>query len=280
MKKTGIVIVNYNDYKNTLNLVNELIEFKNIDEIVVVDSSSTDDSVKKLKEKKHITVIETANEGYGHALNVGSKYLIDKYKDINIIESNSDISIKDKKVIDELNKMIDDTTKVVMPKVHENGVYKYGWRNRSKYIDLLNNIPFINRLYRDKLIYYKKDYYKDIVTVDCIYGCFFMVDGKTLKEVDYFDEEAFLYFEEDILCKKLKKKNYISKCNCNIEIEHKHNATIGSNVSNLKKYKIHSKSKFYYESKYNNAKIISMGLFKLFYGINLIPYKVKALIKR
>ena len=275
MKKTAIVIVNYNDLKNTSSMINELKPFNNIDEIVIVDSGSTDDSLKELKKIKGVTVLESANLGYSHALNVGSKYLVKKYDDVNIILSNSDISIKDPKVIDELNKMIDDTTKVVMPAINENGTIKYGWRNRHKYIDLINNIPFINRLYRDKLIYYKNSYYKDIVNVDCIYGCFFMVEGNTLKDIDYFDENVFLYFEEDILAKKLKKKKLLAKCNCNIYVYHMHNATIGNNVSNLNKYKIHSKSKFYYEKNYNHSRI-SMLLFKLFYYINLIPYKIKA----
>ena len=159
MNKVGIVIVNYNDYKNTANLVDQIYTFNNIDEIVVVDSKSTDDSLDKLKKIKGITVLPTENLGYSHALNVGSKYLIDKYKNVNIILSNSDISIKNEKVIDELNEMIDDTTKVVMPSIHENGKVKYGWRNRNKYVDLLVNIPFINRFYRDSLIFYKKDYY-------------------------------------------------------------------------------------------------------------------------
>ena len=102
-----------------------------------------------------------------------------------------------------------------------------------------------------------------------------MVEGNTLKDIDYFDENVFLYFEEDILAKKLKKKKLLAKCNCNIYVYHMHNATIGNNVSNLNKYKIHAKSKFYYEKNYNHSRI-SMLLFKLFYYINLIPYKIKA----
>ncbi len=275
MKKIGFVIVNYNDYNNTLNLVNELKSFNNIDEIVVVDSSSTDGSFKNLKTIKDITIIETENLGYSHALNVGSKHLIDKYKDVNIILSNSDISIKNKNVIEELSKMINKDTKVVMPSINENGTIKYGWKCRNKYVDLLNSIPLINRLYKNKLTFYKKDYYKDIVEVDTIYGCFFMVDGKALKEVEYFDENVFLYYEEYILAKKMKQKKYLTKCNCNLVVYHMHNATIGTNVSRLNKYKIHSKSKLYYEKNYNNSRI-SLLFFKLFYYINLVPYKLRA----
>jgi GT2 family glycosyltransferase len=102
-----------------------------------------------------------------------------------------------------------------------------------------------------------------------------MIEGKTLESINYFDENVFLYYEEDILAKKLKEKNLLSKCNCNIQVKHMHNATIGNNVSNLNKYKIHANSKFYYEKTYNKARL-SMLLFKLFYLINLIPYKIKA----
>lgn len=270
-------MVNYNDYLHTYSLIKQLLNFSIIDEIVVVDSGSTDCSLTKLKSINNITVLETENQGYSHALNVGSKYLNNKYKNINIIESNSDISITDETVIIELNKMIDNKTKVVMAAVNENNTIKYGWRIRNKYIDLINSIPFINRLYNSKFVLYHKNYFNNIVNVDAIYGCFFLIDGQALEEIGYFDENVFLYFEENILFHKLKKAGYISKCNCNVSVSHLQNATIGSNVSLLNKYKIYSKSKMYYEYKYNNARI-SLIFFKLFYFINLIPYKIKALM--
>ena len=276
MKKMGIVIVNFNDYKNTINLINELDTFSCISEIVVVDSKSTDESLKEIKKikSKKLTIIESDNLGYSHALNVGSIYLIDKYKDINIIESNSDIIIGSEDVLLKLSNMIDDKTKCVMPSIDENGEVKYGWKLTNKYIDLLNNIPLINRLYRKKLIFYKDEYYKDIVKVDVIHGCFFMIDGNALKEINYFDENVFIYYEENILAHKLKDKAYISKCNTNISIKHLQNVSIGTNISRLRKYKLYSKSKLYYERKYNKA-FISMVFFKLFYLINLIPYVIK-----
>ena len=49
MKKLGFVIVNYNDANTTIRLLNQIKDYKSIDQIIVVDNNSTDDSVKKLK---------------------------------------------------------------------------------------------------------------------------------------------------------------------------------------------------------------------------------------
>ena len=62
MRKIGFVIVNYNDAKTTIRLLNQLKEFKNIDSIVVVDNNSTDNSFVQLKEQENgnITIIKNS----------------------------------------------------------------------------------------------------------------------------------------------------------------------------------------------------------------------------
>ena len=93
----GMVIVNYNDYKTTKRLLDNVKDYKILKEIVVVDNKSTDNSLeelRKLKSKKITTIDSGNNKGYSYALNVGCKYLIDKYKSLNIVISNSDIVIE------------------------------------------------------------------------------------------------------------------------------------------------------------------------------------------
>lgn len=279
MKKIGFVIVNYNDSKNTINLINEIKDYNSINEIVIVDNKSTDDSGKLLKELKgkKIKLIENKeNKGYAYALNVGSKYLIDKYKDILIVASNTDIKIKDEDILTTLANRINEEVVCVMPKVKEKEGFKYGWKLTNSKIDLLLNIPLINRPFRKKYINYAVEHFnKDISYVDVIYGCFFMIDGNILKSINYFDNETFLYYEEYILARKLEKENKKSLVDNTVYVEHHHNVTIGTNVSKMNKYKIYKKSQLYYEKEYNKANKIEMHLFKLFYYINLIPYKIK-----
>ena len=52
MRKLVFVIVNYNDYKTTKRLIDNIKDYKVIDDIYVVDNHSSDDSYDKLKKLK------------------------------------------------------------------------------------------------------------------------------------------------------------------------------------------------------------------------------------
>lgn len=281
--KIGFVIVNYNDFKNTKKLIDNIKDYKNISHIVVVDNNSTDESkeeLKKIKLKKLTILEQNDNKGYAYALNIGAKYLTNLLGECYICLSNTDIYIPNPEVIAKLANMINDEVKCVMPKVKEHDNFTFGWKLTSAFVDLMLNIPLLNRIYRKKYIHYTDDYFKkQEVLVDVIYGCFFMIESETLKKVNYFDDQVFLYYEEYILAQKLKSINKLSKINTTIYIEHDHNTTIGSNISKLQKYKIYKQSQMYYEKNYNHANSFEMFLFKVFYLVNLIPYKLKSLKK-
>lgn len=272
MKKVGFLIINYNDYKTTLKLIDNIRNYKSINEIVVVDNKSIDNSVEYLKKIKNITLIENdKNYGFAKAINIGSKYLINKYKDCYIFISNSDIRISSEDDIKKLINTFDKDIAVVGPVLQEPTITVKGWRLTSVFEDILLNIPLINRLYRNKLISYKEGYYKDKITiVDMVKGCFFIVDSKTLKDVNFFDENTFLYYEENILAKKLQAKNYKTVLNNEVIVYHDHAITISKNVNNINRYKITKESMMYYEKNYNDASKFSLLILKILNDINMI----------
>lgn len=279
----GLVIVNYNDSDNTLKLIKSVIKYKSIKMIVVVDNNSYTSEVNKLKEIKSdkVVIIENDNNyGYAYALNIGSKYINELFNDAYICLANTDISIPNEKVILSMASKINDEVKCVMPKVKESSSFKYGWRLTSALYDLVANIPLINRMFRKDIINYPKEYFKKNFLVDVVYGCFFMIEGKTLAEINYFDDKTFLYYEEYILARKLQGINKKSVVDTSSYIEHKHNAVIGTNLDLKNKYKIYKRSQIYYEKHYNKANIIEMFLFRLFYLVNLIPYELKSKLKK
>lgn len=51
--KNCFIIVNYNDYKTTYNLIQNIEDYEVIDEIVIVDNDSKDDSYERLLKLKN-----------------------------------------------------------------------------------------------------------------------------------------------------------------------------------------------------------------------------------
>ena len=278
MRKIGYIIINYNDFKTTEKLINNIKDYKVIDEIVIVDNNSTDDSKNKLSKIKGITLIANKeNYGFAKAINIGCKYLIDKYKECYIFVSNSDIRITQENDLKELLKCfkIKDVA-LVGPVIKEPDGIVRGWKSTTVLEDILLNIPLINRVYRNKLISYKDEYYNTLLSyVDMVKGCFFLIDSKALEKVNFFDENTFLYYEENILAKKLKVKKYKTVINNKVTVYHDHAKTISKNVNNINRYKITKQSMMYYEKNYNDASKFELFVLNLLNNINLIFKKIR-----
>lgn len=277
MKKVFYIIINYNDYKTTLNLINNIKDYKMLDEIVVIDNKSTDDSVANLKKISNITLIcNETNDGFARAINIASKYLIDKYKDGYIIISNSDIRINKEKDIKKLISDFKNNIAVVGPTIQEPKDIVRGIKHTTVNQDILLNIPLINRLYKNKMISYKDNHYnKDVSIVDMVKGCFFIIDSKALEKINYLDENTFLYYEENILYTKLKVKGYKTLIDNEVTVYHDHAKTISKNIKNVAKYKIVKDSMMYYEKQYNDASAFQLFILKILNNINLVFKRIR-----
>ena len=278
----GMVIVNYNDYETTKRLLDNVKDYKVLKEIVVVDNKSTDNSLeelRKLKNKK-ITIIDSGeNKGYSYALNVGCKYLIDKYKSLNIVISNSDIIIESELDIKDLNSYISTKNVIVGPTIIQGNDLNRGFKIPSPWQDIKQNIVFFGKRVLAKELSYPDNYYhKDISKVDTVSGCFFMISSKHLEDMGYFDENVFLYYEENIMGIKTKKlgKNIIV-CN-NVDVIHDHSISIDKSLKRIKKYDILKTSQEYFEKKYNGANKIELFFLKVFRYLTRILLLIKYLV--
>jgi len=78
-KKTGIIILNYNSYNDTVNCINSIFNFSNkksFFKIYIVDNASTDESgstlTKKYEDYNNISIIlNSKNTGYARGNNIG-----------------------------------------------------------------------------------------------------------------------------------------------------------------------------------------------------------------
>ena len=100
--KNIFLIVNYNDFDNTYKLYKNIEKYECLDEIIIIDNASKKDcqnKIKQIKNKKLAVLFSEKNNGYGSAINIGCKYIKNKYKDANVIISNSDIIINKEEVV-------------------------------------------------------------------------------------------------------------------------------------------------------------------------------------
>ena len=283
MRKLVFIIINYNDYKTTKRLLDNIKDYKVIDKIYVVDNHSTDDSyenLKKLKIKRYEVIETSSNKGFAYALNIGAKKAIDDLGNVDIIFSNSDIIINSNEDLEDLKKTLDKRlVGLVGPVVVQNGNLNRGWHLPSPKNEILSNLPGIGKRFNKK-IYYDDSYYKgDSSEVEVISFCFFLIKSEVLKEINYFDDNTFLYYEENITASKLKRTQYKTLINNNVTIIHDHSVSVDKNISYINKYKILKQSQMYFETNYNNANSIEKILLKVTIRLTLLTLYVRIFLR-
>ena len=268
--KTAIVILNYNDLETTKNMLNNIKDYKSLDLIVVVDNKSIDNSYQELKkiENDKIIVIQTDNNlGYASGNNYGLEYLKDKNID-KVIISNPDILVSENVIIKLFNDLDKDDVTLVAPIIEENNKLIKGWKLPHFKEDLISNINYFHK-YSNKLLSYKEDYYdKELVKVEVVHGCFFAIKYNDFKNINFFDPNTFLYYEENILGSKLKNNNLNSYIDTSVKVKHNLSISVDKSFNSLKKYKILKDSQLYYEKEYNHLNIFGIIILRLFYYIS------------
>ena len=82
MKKTAIIITNYNSVTEVLEYVKKIKTYSIINKIVIIDNASTNDDLKLLEqiESKKVTIIKSnENLGYAKANNLAIKSLKESF---------------------------------------------------------------------------------------------------------------------------------------------------------------------------------------------------------
>lgn len=260
-KSTAMIILNYNDYENTKKYIDLIKKYDSIDRIVIVDNNSSDESysiLKKIKDKKVKLIKTDKNLGYAYGNNFGVHYLEkSKEKYDYIIISNPDVYIDNdtiKKCILFLNKNKD--VAICAPRMYnKNNIPSElsGWKERKLNSDVRDSSKLLSIFSKTNHVErYSNDYMsKPVVYVDCVAGSFFIIKYDIFKKINYFDENTFLYFEEDIIGKKIKMLGYKNAILNNCSFIHYGSITISKTFKNIKKYTILQASKRYYHSVYN-----------------------------
>ncbi len=280
--KNGIVILNYNDSENTALILEDIKKYKVLNYIIVVDNKSTDDSVAKLKkfENKKIKIVEAKeNKGYAAGNNVGIKYLIDNYEVDNIIISNPDIIVAEKEIQTLVSDLERKDIAVIAPVIKEPKSISRGWKLPTFISELIANIPFFRAFETTILSYKKEDYETDLTKVDVVKGCFFIIKKEVVEAIGLFDENTFLYYEENILGKKLKEAGFATYVDNRVHVIHALSQSVDKNINRINKFKILKESQYYYEKYVNEMNVFKLFILRIFYYIYLFGLEIESLFR-
>lgn len=156
--------------------------------------------------------------------------------------------------------------KVVLP---NGAVQESNKINRPSYIHYLKHETYLKRFFKYKNV--EKEHEREVYWVA---GCCFAVDLEKFKQINFFDENTFLYYEEYIISEKAMKNNFRILFVPSIKVIHYHGASMGDVNVNI--FLEHFKSEMYFWIKYR--KINKLGIFIL-YNIRKLEIKI-SLIKR
>ena len=314
------ILINYNDKENTVRFARKLQSYNVFNKILVVDNCSPnhDDFIEihdELKEffidkkeylnslknseikKTAIDLIATdKNGGYNYAINYGASYLI-KEADYNyFMIANTDIEIG-KIPIQECFKELDtkSLTAVVAPRMKLlDGTYarRDCWKERTFKLDVIHATRVLEFFLFSMLRageYKQEDYFTAKgarMPVECISGSLFFIRVDVLKQIGMMDENVFLFYEEDILYKRIKKLNpkLQTICKTNVDFTHFESKSIGKSYKYYRKMKQLYESKMYYHKTYNNMTSNQELVFKILWGFRqfelLFEVPIRLLLKK
>ena len=151
----GIIILNYNSYSLVLKLLNNLKNIVGISKIIIVDNNSTDNSVEELRKEANENVIlieNKENRGYAAGNNIGIKYLINIFLNIEYMcILNPDIEIENENIFIELVKELNRNNKlgIISPLMKMNGVINkklISWKAPEKFDDIFNCLGITKKI--------------------------------------------------------------------------------------------------------------------------------------
>ncbi len=180
-KKCGIVILNYNSYDLTLDLVNKIVNYNELDEICVVDNNSNDNFDGVFKNKKVKYIKNNINSGYAAGNNIGLRYLVEKKKCDILFIANPDVYFENKTVKCIKDELIKNKELYVLSCVNIEPGNRFTMRyfNFPTFIGTILNCFFLtrklNKLKTEKTQLKRINHGDKLIYVDAVPGSFFAI---------------------------------------------------------------------------------------------------------
>ena len=262
--RIAVIILNYNDYKNTCHLSYILNTYNVIDIIIIVDNKSTDDSylfLQKLESDKVKVIQSQENKGYSYGNNFGVKYLKDNYDIDYVMIANPDVEVEEKVILEMSQFSKFQNAACVSPlslKPDRSLSDQIAWNFRSFFIETITTLNIFAKIIYSR-VSIKQIRGRDFIKVDILPGSLLFINMEKFVNAGLMDEKTFLYCEERILGKRLQKLNYTSYLLINQTYVHRHSESINKSIQkSLNRKKIYLKSRTIYLKNYYKMNILRL----------------------
>ena len=234
----SIIIVTYNSAKFIIRCLNSInkVTYKN-KEIIIVDNSSTDNTLKLITGYRINLIKSDKNLGFGKASNLGAKMASGKY----LFFLNPDTELTDNEVLDKLIYEMekDKLLGAISPfgYKYEDGAKRYHsilYVNRYAMLPMIPIEMYKGRGYSRR--FFGEDelnHNRNLLYVDCVQGSHLFVRRDLFNKLNGFDERFFFYCEDNDLCLRIWKYGYKIAIVLDAEIYHYGG---GSSSSRIKVY--------------------------------------------
>lgn len=269
-----LITLNYRDIEGCKKVCEQARKIDFIDHIVIVDNASNDGSYEelcKLQNNKIKVVKSKKNGGYSYGYNYGLKIAEGLYTDYAFI-CNSDI-IFDKVLIQKCIDFLENHNECGAVSARQKDALGKECISAWKFPKYIDDLKYCSLIYKKYFFLNKQNNYEVIgqyQKVDSVSGCFTCFRMSALIEVGMYDENVFLYNEENIISKRLQKIGLnIYRLNDCFYI-HNHKTKRGVTEINYKKILQVARSGYYYQTHYNNIGMIKKCIFWGYMHIGVI----------
>jgi GT2 family glycosyltransferase len=279
----GIVILNYNSSSDCTQCISFIKQQKGIEyEIIIVDNCSKPEDVEQLRHlcaAEKCTLLESEkNWGYSAGNNIGLRYAVQKGCEYALI-INPDVELYQTNYLSKLVDVMQQDKAIAMvgsdiintEGKHQNPMLgdSTNWRSEWGWVKEFTKIAFHckrNEQYDFVGTYTHSDYCEKLS------GCCFLISMNFLREIDFLDENTFLYCEEPILAKQIDNSGNKMYYTAEVQALHKHiSSTKGNSIWRQKQF---TRSRKYYLRKYSGFTGIGLSLALLSKTLQLFIYTI------
>ncbi|HEY4662897.1 MAG TPA: glycosyltransferase family 2 protein [Candidatus Humimicrobiaceae bacterium] len=272
MKKIGIITINYNTEDLLEKLIGCLIRQSHKNWVLIIVNNSPDniainEVIKSFDDSRIKLTGINKNLGYSRGNNLGFEYLMENKvisKDDIALFTNEDIVIKDEdfliKSVDAINdlkcgflgpKIINNDGSLMLPHIRKAGFLKclFHMGNNGR----VDKIFRINRSLK-KL--------KSPIKVFLINGACFFCRASDFKKAGMFNINTFIYYEEELIYRKVYKAGIVVFYDPRISVYHEHSASVKKSFSIINKKKFVYDGELYFLTSILNVNKFLLLLFK------------------